>query len=139
MIARPPFEVFAYVDDVSRELEWQPTLRVAGQEPPGPTQIGSRKRYESWFLGRNIENTYVVTEFEPGRRIVCETEKGSAVDARTEVVCEAAGTGTRITMSIDGKPRGALRFVPAKVLEATYRAELDGALARLKERMEGAP
>ena len=39
MIERPPAEVFAYMDDVSREKEWQPNLRSAEQEPPGPTEV----------------------------------------------------------------------------------------------------
>jgi len=83
VIARPPDEVFAYMDDVSREVEWQPHLRSAAQDPPGPTRLGTRKRYVSRFVGRGVRNTYVVAELEPGRRIVYETEKGSAIEARS--------------------------------------------------------
>jgi uncharacterized membrane protein len=135
-IDRPAIEVFAYMDDIHLEREWQPNLQSAEQDPPGPTTVGTRKRYVSRFLGREVENTYVVTELEPGRRVVYETERGSTLDARSEIVCEPTGTGTIVTMLIDGKPKGVLRFVPAKVLEAASRDELDATLRRLKERLE---
>ena len=131
-----PAEVFSYVDDVTREHEWQPNLESAEQEPAGETRVGTRKRYVSTFMGRETKNTYAVTELEPGRRIVCETTGDSTIEARSEVVCESEGSGTRVTMHIEGKPKGALRFVPRQVLEAAYREELESTLARLKEQLE---
>jgi len=136
VIQRPPAEVFAYMDDVNREREWQPNLQIAEIDPPGPTAIGSRKRYVSRFLGKDVTNTYVVTELEPGRRVVYETEAGSTIDARSEILCEAEGAGTKVTMFVDGKPKGVLRFVPRAVLETAYRDELNTTLGRLKARLE---
>ena len=136
VIDRLPQEVFDYMDDISREGEWQPSLRRAEQDPPGPSRVGTRKRYESEFLGRELRNTYVVVELVPGRKVVCETTKDSAVNARTEVTCEPSGNGTKVTMVIEGKPRGFMKLMPATVLEATYRKELTSALARLKVSLE---
>jgi uncharacterized membrane protein len=137
VIDRPPQVVYDYMDDVAREREWQPNLRVAKQDPPGPSRQGTRKRYVSDFMGRKVENTYVVVEVDPGRRMVTETTRGSAIDARSEVTWEPEGPGTRVTMTIDGKPKGALRFIPAALLEAAYDKELETTLKRLKERIEG--
>ena len=50
------------MDDISREQEWQPSLRSAEQDPPGPSREGTKKRYVSEFMGRELRNTYVVTE-----------------------------------------------------------------------------
>lgn len=136
VIACSPERVFAYMDDVSREVEWQPNLRSAEQDPPGPTTVGTRKRYESRFMGRDVRNTYVVVEFEPGRRIVYETEKGSAIEARNEILWEAEGAGTRVTMLLDGKPKGFLKLVPKAALELAYREELKATLDRVKDRLE---
>ena len=137
-IDRSPDVVFAYLDDVTREREWQPNLRSALQEPPGPTSVGTLKRYVSTFLGRDVENTYRVVELEPGRRVVCRTEPGSTIQAETEVLCESEGSGTRVTMFISGTPRGVLRFIPKRVLEAAYTEELESALRRLKAVLEAA-
>ncbi len=138
-IERPADDVFAYLDDVSREHEWQPTLESAEKEPDGPTTVGTRKRYASRFIGRTIENTYVVTALDPGRRIVYETTDGSAIDARSEIICEPVDGGTRVTMMLEARPKGMLRLVPQSVLEAAYRDQLDQTLKRLKERLESAP
>jgi uncharacterized membrane protein len=137
VVDRPPVEVYYYMDDVTREPRWQPSLKVAEQEPPGPSRVGTRKRYVSEFLGREVENTYVVTEVEPGRRLVYESTPDSAVNARTEIVWEPEGVGTRVTMTLEGSPRGRLKLVPPKVLETAYRKELTAALQRLKAGIEG--
>lgn len=136
IIARSPGDVFAYMDDVSREVEWQPSLESATQDPPGPTTLGSRKHYVSRFMGRRVENTYVVVELDPGRSLVCQTEKGSTVDARSELSLEPVASGTLVTLSMRGKPGGMLRFLPTAVLEAAYREELEASLGRLKARLE---
>ncbi|MEJ2204080.1 MAG: SRPBCC family protein [Gemmatimonadota bacterium] len=135
-IERSPEDVYDYMDDVSREREWQPSLRTAHQDPPGPSRVGTRKRYVSEFLGREIDNTYVVLEVEPGRRLVSETTRDSAADVRTEVEWEPDGAGTRITMSVEGRPRGLMKLLPRSVLEAAYRKELSASLQRLKEHLE---
>jgi uncharacterized membrane protein len=136
VIQRSPAEVFTYMDDVSREHEWQPNLRSAEQNPPGPSKVGTRKRYVSDFMGRTVENTYMVTAIEPGRRIAYQTDKDSTIDAKTEVVYEPHGAGTSVTMSVEAKPKGVLRFLPAAMLEAASRDEMEAAMARLKERLE---
>ena len=136
-IARPPAEVFAYVDDIEREPEWQPNLREVEQTPPGPTKVGTRKRYVSDFLGKRVENTYEVVALEPGRRIAYETTRDSSVDVTSEVVCAPEDGGTRLTLTAEGRPRGMLRFVPSAVMEKAYRDELTAALERVKARLEG--
>ena len=137
VIDRPPHDVFSYMDDVSREPEWQPSLRSAEQDPPGPSRVGTQKRYVSDFLGREIVNTYVVKELEPASRMVYETTRDSSADVWTEVMWETAGSGTKVTMTIEGKPKGFMKFMPAAVLERAYKKELSASLERLKQCLEG--
>ncbi len=136
VIERPLDDVFAYMDDVEREREWQPNLRKATREPDGPTKVGTRKRYVSEFMSRSVENTYVTTVFEPGRRVVYETTPDSAIKATSEFRWEAVPEGTRVTMSLEATPTGFLRLVPRAVLEGLYREELTTTLDRLKECLE---
>lgn len=135
-IRRPPSQVYQYMDDVSREGEWQPNLRSASQDPHGPSRVGTRKRYVSEFLGREIENTYVIVEVDPGRRVVSETTPDSAAEVTTEVTWDPEDSGTRVTMSVEGRPRGFMKLMPRGMLEAAYRKELSASLQRLKERLE---
>lgn len=135
-IERPLRHVFDYMTDVGREPEWQPQLVEAEQTPPGPTAVGSRRHYVSEFLGKRLENTYVVTEYEPRRRIVCESTPESVLRATSEIRWREVDGGTRVTMTLEGEASGPLRFVPRPLLEATFEKEVRGALGRLKERLE---
>ena len=124
------------MNDVSLEPEWQPALREASQDPPGPTRVGTERSYVSSFMGRPVKNTYVVTEYDEDRRVVMSTTDASTLRVTTELSWEPTPEGTRVSMTVDGAPKGALKLIPAKVLEAKFEEELADALARLKERLE---
>lgn len=136
-INRPVADVFAYMGDISREHEWQPQLLEAEQTPPGTTVVGSRRRYVTSFMGKRIENTYVVQAIEENRKLVCETTADSAVSAATLLTWEARDGGTVVTMAVEGTAGGALRFLPDRLVSGAFAAEVDGALSRLKELLEG--
>lgn len=136
IIERPLRDVFAYMDDISREREWQPYLLETEQVPPGPTAVGTRRRYVSVFVGKRVENTYVVKAYEPERRVTLESTPDSAVRGATEIRWQAVGDHTRVTMSMEGEPAGMLRFVPRALLEGAFAREIRVALGRLKERLE---
>ena len=136
VIDRVVGDVFEYMDDVNREHEWQPQLVEAEQVPPGAAAVGTQRRYVSDFMGRRLENTYVIRTYEPNRCIVLETTEDSALSATTEIRWQSASGGTEVTMSFDGAPTGALSFLPRRLLEATFDKEVKSALARLKERLE---
>lgn len=137
VIRRPRPEVFAYMDDVAREKEWQPALVEASQSPPGPTRPGTRKHYVSEFLGRRVENTYVATAVDPERRVVYETTRDSTLAGTLDITWDDHGTdGTRVTLTMDGRPTGVLRFVPRAMLHDAWSRQLRTTLDRLKERLE---
>jgi len=137
VIRRPVEEVFAYMDDVRREPEWQPQLIEAEQTPAGPTTVGTKRRYVSDFMGKRLENTYVVKTYQPNERLVVETTRDSVLDATSDIRWESVPEGTRVTMALEGRPKGVLRFVPASLLESTFEKEITTTLERLKERLEG--
>ncbi len=137
LIQRPVADVFDYMDDVGRENEWQPNLQSAKQEPPVATAVGTRRHYVSGFLGREIKNSYEVTVLEPNRLVRLESLPGSTVSATNEIRWAGEGTGTRVTMTVEGKPKGALRFVPDAVIEAAFRSHMKDSLSLLKQRLEG--
>lgn len=136
VIGRPLDDVFDYMNDVSKESEWQPQLREAEQIPPGPVEVGTRRRYVSEFMGKRVENVYVITAYEAKSRVVCETTKDAVMNATSDIRWEAVEGGTKVTMALEGKPSGALRFLPSSILETTFEKEVRGALSRLKVILE---
>ena len=135
-IRRPVSDVFAYMDDISREVEWQSNLVEAMQTPSGPTAVGTRKRYVSEFMGKKIVNTYVVEVYEPNRRIVASTTDDSILKATSDLRWTDEEGGTRVTMGLEGSAAGPLRFLPASLIEATFEREVQTTLSRLKESLE---
>ncbi len=66
IIHRPVEEVFAYMDDIDNEHEWQPYLKEWSQTPdPDNNGVGTTRRYVNQYLGRHFSNVYEVTEYEP--------------------------------------------------------------------------
>ena len=137
VVNAPVSQVFAFMDDVAREAEWQPGIMEAHKEPAGETEVGTRKRYVSEFMGRRIENTYVTTVFQKDERVVYETTKNSVLQAKVELLFGATGGGTEVTMAVRGKPSGPLRFIPKGILEGVFRKELQTSLGLLKKILEG--
>ena len=137
VVNAPVDRVFAYMDDVAREKEWQPGIQEAYKEPDGPTAVGTRKRYVSEFMGRRIENTYVTKLFEENERVAYESTPDSVIRARVVLRFESMEGRTRVTMAVQGKPTGVLRFIPQGILEGAFRKELEGSLGLLKKRLEG--
>ncbi len=136
IVNRPLTEVFAYMDDVSREREWQPAIKSARVEPEGATTVGTEKHYTSEFMGREVRNTYVAKIFEKNARVVYETTSKSAISATASFAWDEVDGGTKVTMSITGEPKGILKLIPRGVLDKVYEQEIKGALRRLKERLE---
>ena len=137
-IERPVTEVFTYMDDVSRESEWQPAIRSARAEPEGPSAVGTKKHYVSEVMGREVKNTYVTKVFEQDKRVVYETTPDSTVRATASFTWERTASGTLVTMSLQGEPKGVLRFVPRGVLDKFYQQEIEATLKRLKSCLEKA-
>ncbi len=136
LIRRPVADVFAYMDDITREREWQPHLVEAEQTPAGPSGVGTHRRYVSEFFGKRLVNTYVVKVYEPNRHLLYETTPDSVLQATTNLRWEEVDGGTRVTMAFEGSASGLLRFIPRRILEATFEDAVSTALAQLKERLE---
>lgn len=131
-IARTPEEVFAYVTDPAQLSTWQDAEEVS-QLTPGAIGPGTRFRESHKVFGiRRTEITEVVV-FEPGRRFDIRVLEGPPVDGRWDF--EAAGAGTRLTLTPTARLPGPLRV--AEPLMAFMTALVFGRFhRRLKRALE---
>ena len=58
-------------------------------------------------------------------------------NARVELIFQEEGSGTRVTMEVQSKPTGVLRFIPQAILEGTARKEMERSFALSKKELEG--
>lgn len=136
-IARPPEDVFAYIDDVARHPEWQPDIVSVTIETEGPMRVGSRVREVRRMGSREMAIPWEVTEREPPRRFAFRGVSGPVrATGRGTVEPVADGSRSRVTfeMELTGHGFGKL-IVPFVRRQAAKQVPLDQ--ARLKERLEG--
>jgi uncharacterized protein YndB with AHSA1/START domain len=133
-IARSRAEVAAFASDPSNATRWYRNIRSVTWETTPPLAVGSRVRFRARFLGRTLEYTYEIQEFEPAQRLVMAMSDGPFAMETTYTWADA-DAGTRMTLRNRGEPEGYMRMLGV-VVEAGMRRANRGDLARLKDIVE---
>ena len=71
-----PEDVFAYVSDLTKHGEWSENLTVESVSD-GEVAVGREYRSTGKMMGKQVQNTIRITEFESPSRISFETNDGS--------------------------------------------------------------
>ena len=134
--ALPLDEAFAFIADFANSKHWDPGVATAEPLDPGPVAVGSR--YQLGIRrGDNVATmVYVVTAFEPLRRVVLEGE-GGGVAAVDDIRFEATPRGTRIDYMADIRLRGVRRLAApfaGGMIAKIVREGRDGMQRALDER-----
>ena len=66
-VARTPEDVFAYLIDVSNLPAWQSGVHTAQIEDAGEPRLGARIRESRHMLGRELNTTLEITEYDAPR------------------------------------------------------------------------
>jgi uncharacterized protein YndB with AHSA1/START domain len=135
-IARPPEEVFAYLDDLARHGEWQEQLVSVRVQGGGPTAVGTRATETRRIGPGTHDTTYEVTEHSPPHHFAFRAIDGPVRPFGRGIV-EPVGDGSRsratIELDFEGQGMGRL-LVPLVRSEASKQVVQDQ--QRLKERLE---
>jgi len=134
VVQRPIDEVFAYFTDPTTLPEWQASALEAQLEGEGPMRAGSRAVETRKFLGRRMESTMEVLEYEPPRRFTIKASSGPVPFQVTSDLSEKEG-GTLVRSVVEGEPGGFFRLAEPLVVRAVER-ELRNNLATLKDVLE---
>lgn len=136
VIARPVETVWAYVADPRRERDWFAAAvgrELLNDEPLGK---GSRFRRVDRFLGKTVDTTFEVTEYDPPNRIG-NTVMSGEVSGTDEVLLEAVEGGTRVAFKAETVGFGGLFGKLADPVAARMITRvLRSSLANLKELVE---
>ena len=134
-IKRPRDEVSAFAADPTNATAWYRNIKAVEWETPPPAVVGSRIRFNAQFLGRTLDYTYEVQEFEPGRRFVMATAQGPFPMKTTYIWEDAPGGATKMTLRNRGEPSG-FAAVAAPVMARAMRKANEADLLRLKSLLE---
>jgi uncharacterized membrane protein len=136
-IARRPEEVFAYLDQVDRQPEWQENLVSVKRQTEGPPRVGSRVVQVRRLPGGTREFTLELSEHDPPRKISFR-----GVDGRVRpvgsITIEPVGDGSRsrLTQALDLQGHGLLGKLIASLALRDAAKQVPKTQARLKELLE---
>src|SRR5947207_5063409 len=102
-VARPPDEVFRYLDDLAAHKEWQENIESIKVVTEGPTRVGTEVE-ETRVMGggRRFDMRWRVTEHDAtSRRSAFETTESKMMKPSGVISVEPAGKGSEVTFSMD--------------------------------------
>jgi uncharacterized membrane protein len=136
-IARPPAEVFAYLDQLERHGEWQEEIVSTKLETEGPTRVGSRATDTRRMPGGPRDISYEIVEHDPPRKTSFRGLEGP-VRAVGTVTVEPLddGSRSRLTLEFDLEGHGIGKLL-APLARRQARKSIPNNQLKLKERLEG--
>lgn len=131
VVEATPEEVWGLVSDPARLPQWWPGVtRVEEASADAWTTVLSAPK------GKSLRIDYSRVEAEPERRVVWRQEVEESpferilASATTEIALAKDADGTRVTVSLDQRPRGWARFAPLQ-FRAAGRRQVQGAVEGL--------
>ena len=134
VINRPIEEVFAFLANPDKSSQWQGMVLEAKQTSEGPVGVGTTGQSSSQFLGRRIESTWEVTEYELNRKTAFKSTSGP-VPYEQSATLETVDEGTKVTLVAEYEVGGFFKLAEPIVARMGQRqAEAD--FANLKDLLE---
>ena len=135
-IARPPDEVFAYLDQLERHGEWQEEIVSSKLETEGPTRVGSRATDTRRMPGGPRDISYEIVEHDPPRKTSFRGLEGP-VRAVGTVSVEPLDDGSRSRMTLEFDLEGyGIGKLLAPLARRQARKSIPNNQLKLKERLE---
>jgi len=134
LILRPVWEVFDFIATPENNSQWQYGSIESVQISKERKKVGSLFSSFGHFMGRRIQSTFEVTEFEANRSYGFETISGS-IQLQTSYNFEAIDRSTTVIVSTLINPGGFFKLldpIVARVAKKQFRENL----AKLKELLE---
>ena len=133
-INRPTPDVFSYIANFANNPKWQKGMVEAYFTTDPPVRVGSEYTQVARFLGRRLESTFKVIEYEPGRRIKAATVK-STFPVTFERIVEPHGSASKVTTIVSGDASGLFRLAEP-VLQKRVQTSIEKDYVRLKSILE---
>ena len=135
-IPRPPAEVFPWLLDDDKVPRWTSHLERYERLGDGALSRGSRLRQVLDVSGRKIDVELEITRYEPPRG--AETRfSTNGIDVISGYALQPAGAGTRLTQTLEAKPRSLSARMLVPVVQPRLQSKLTDDLERLRKTLTG--
>jgi hypothetical protein len=136
VINLPAEKIFDYMTDVENWVEWSSVVIAVRKTAPGIISVGVTWRSTTRFLGRWLETTYELVEYEPSHFFTLKSISGLC-PAIFSFKLEAVECG-RTNVSVEAvisHIEGFLRLEDSVVISAVRR-QMEGDLQTLRDILE---
>ena len=143
LIYRPVKQVFDFISIPENDFQWQYGILKSAQISEGGIGVGTFFRSIGHFMGRRIEGTFEVTEYEPNKKYGFKSLSGP-LHSQTLYTFELAGGATKVNISTQASATNVFQS-DELVLEKKMKKQLKENLELLKDileqskRIEGEP
>ena len=134
VISRPVQEVFAFLTEHEHDTEWRSGLVEWKGTSEGPTQVGSTSSEVLQFLGRRMETSYEITEYEENKVLGFKTTSGP-IPMEGSYSVESTEAGTKLSFKISGEPGGLFKLAEPLVAR-TAKRQIETDFNNLKDLLE---
>jgi uncharacterized protein YndB with AHSA1/START domain len=134
VINRSIEEVFAFVTDFENASQWMSELVEGKQTSEGPLGVGTTLSGVAIPLGRRVESTQKVVEYEPNSRFAYKSTSGPVASEDRYTLQSVAG-GTKITREADAEMSGFFKLAEPLARRMMQR-QFDTNFANLKDLLE---
>ncbi len=134
VIERPIDEVFGFLANVERVPEWVPAAVSRTKQTEGPVELGTRVSAVDRILGRRMEFTEEVVEFEPPRSMAMKLS--GALNGEFRGRLNHVGGATTVTFDVHVEPSGIAQRLLDPVVSRVAKRMMRADLQRLKGRLE---
>ena len=105
VINRPVQEVFAFISNFENNAQWQSGVLEVHKTSQGTVGVGSTGTEVLQFMGRRMEITFEVTEYEENTKFGFKITSGPMPMKGTETF-ESVEGGTRVNLALQGEASG---------------------------------
>jgi len=135
VIDRPISAVASYAADPTNAPAWYAKIDSVEWKTEPNVAVGSRVAFVARFLGRRLEYTYELAEYEPSVRLVMRTAEGPFPMETTYTWTAVTATSTTMELRNRGEPAGFSKVAAPFMARAMRRANRQD-LAKLKALLE---
>ena len=134
VINRPVEQVFEFVCDLENDPKWTPGT-VMRRTSQGPLGVGTTFEQHDRFMGRRMNFSVEVTDYEPPRKIGLKTTSGQLSFGGHRMFEPVNEGATRVTFAGEGHAPGLMKLAEP-LLAAAGERRLRVQLGNLKRLLE---
>ena len=133
VINRPVEEVYDFVTDVEKASQWRSGV-VESKKISAEPAVGATASEVMQFMGRRMETTYEITEYEPNKRFGFKVISGP-VPMEGVYAFESVEGGTKLDFTVEGDAGGFFRLAEP-ILARMVKRQVETDFSNLKDLLE---